>query len=98
VNASGQPEFNLNLNLSELGDMNVRIIRVENGIAVLFNSQTEKGALQLGQNLSSLQTALEQKGLVVQNIQMMVQNQVVPLQQLIPQTRFCGTATHPQGF
>lgn len=92
VNEVGEPEFKIDMRLDQLGDLNVKVTRTEGGLQIVFNAETEKGGMQLGQNLQQLQTALAEKGLQVSNIQLMVQNQPVSANQLIQQPRTSSEA------
>jgi len=87
VNASGDPEFKLDMNLRELGAVNVKVTRTGEGLVIHFNTETEKAGLQLGQNLQTLQAALAQKGLAVYNLQLSIQNQPIPLNEFVEAIR-----------
>lgn len=87
VNASGDPEFKLDMNLRELGNLQVKVTRTPDGLVIHFNTETEKAGLQLGQNLQTLQATLVQKGLQLNNVQLTVQNQPVPMNEFVQAVR-----------
>ncbi len=87
VNASGDPEFKLDMNLRELGNLQVKVTRTPEGLVIHFNTETEKAGLQLGQNLQALQTTLAQKGLQLNNLQLTIQNQPVPMNEFVQAAR-----------
>ncbi len=87
VNASGDPEFKLDMNLRELGAVQVKVTRTPDGLVIHFNTETEKAGLQLGQNLQTLQSALVQKGLQLNNVQLTIQNQPVPMNEFVQTVR-----------
>ncbi len=87
VNATGDPEIKLSLHVPELGQLQVKITRGEDGLSIHLNSDSEKAGVQLGQNMTVLQSTLAQRGLQVQNIELLVQNQPVPLSEFVEAVR-----------
>jgi flagellar hook-length control protein FliK len=83
VNESGDPEMKLDMRLDSLGQLSVQVTRTEQGLQIHFNAETDRAGLQLSQNLGSLQQALAQKGLQVNNIQLLVGNEPLALNQMI---------------
>lgn len=90
VNEVGDPQFKMDMHMDKLGPLNIEITRTAEGLQIKLNAETEKTGLQLGQNLATLQETLTQKGLQVQNIQLLVGNEPIAVNQLIdsPKTGF----------
>ena len=84
INATGNPEVKVDLHLPELGQLNVNITRGDAGaLTIQLNAETEQFGQRLGENMQALYTALTQKALSISNIQIMIQNQPMPLSELI---------------
>lgn len=87
INASGNPEVKVDMQLPDLGKLNVNITRADVGLMIQVNAENEKAGLQLSQNMQALYVALSEKALNISNIQIMIQNQPIPLSELIDQFR-----------
>jgi flagellar hook-length control protein FliK len=85
VNSTGEPEFRVDLHTPELGDLNIKVTRTEEGLQIQLNTVTDKAGQQLGENMQALQQALTQKGLQVNMMEILVQNQPIPVNQMVDQ-------------
>ena len=87
VNASGDPQIKVDVHLDSLGPLKIEVTRTDAGLQVQFNAETDRAALQLNQNMPQLQDLLMQKGLQVNNIELLVANEPLAINQMIDSPR-----------
>jgi flagellar hook-length control protein FliK len=90
VNSTGEPEFRIDMHTKELGDLNIKVTRTDQGLQIQMNCVTDKAGQQLSNNMQALQQALTQKGLQVNNVELLVQNQPIPVNSMSDSTSRTG--------